>query len=139
MVTILTSIYETLYQCEPEDINVPLCVDLCLIWLLNVFDGQRTGLVRVLSFKLGLVILCRGPLNEKYGVMFNLAAGGLDKKEILLDQKTNNHKTGNARHFLYFKMKQKKFLPILSFEKIYKTRLTPLALAENLSLGQGRV
>jgi len=87
MVTILTSIYETLFQCEPEDINVPLCVDLCLNWLLNVFDGQRTGLVRVLSFKLGLVILCRGPLNEKYGVMFNLAAGGTDSKETLLDQR----------------------------------------------------
>ena len=87
MVTILTSIYETLYQCEPEDINVPLCVDLCLNWILNVFDAQRTGLVRVLSFKLGLVVLCRGPLNEKYAVMFSLAAAGADGNDNLLDQR----------------------------------------------------
>ena len=66
MVTVLTSIYETLYQCEPEDIDVPLCVDLCLNWLLNVYDSQRQGFVRVLSFKLGIALLCRGPLTEKY-------------------------------------------------------------------------
>lgn len=86
IVTVLTSIYETLYQCEPEDINVPLCVDLCLNWILNVFDSQRTGSVRVLSFKLGLVILCRGPLSEKYAVMFSLAAGS-DSDKTLLDHR----------------------------------------------------
>ena len=86
IVTILTSIYETLYQCEPEDINVPLCVDLCLNWILNVFDIQRTGVVRVLSFKLGLVLLCRGPLNEKYEVLFNLASGSVEESG-LLDQR----------------------------------------------------
>ena len=64
-----------LYQCEPEDIEVPLCVDLALNWLLNVYDSQRVGFMRVLSFKLGLVVLCRGPLKEKYGVMFKMAAG----------------------------------------------------------------
>jgi hypothetical protein len=66
MVTILTSVYETLYQCEPEEIDVPLCVDLCLNWLLNVYDSQRQGFLRVLSFKLGIALLCRGPLTEKY-------------------------------------------------------------------------
>ena len=53
MVTILTSIYETLYQCEPEDITVSVCVDLALNWILNVFDSQRQDFTRVLSFKLG--------------------------------------------------------------------------------------
>jgi len=77
MVTVLTSVYEMLYQCEPEDIEVPLCVDLALNWLLNVYDSQRLGYMRVLSFKLGLVVLCRGPLTEKYGVMFKMAAGQL--------------------------------------------------------------
>jgi hypothetical protein len=45
---------------------VPLCVDLCLNWLLNVYDSQRQGFLRVLSFKLGIALLCRGPLTEKY-------------------------------------------------------------------------
>jgi len=84
MVTILTSIYETLYQCEPEDITVNVCVDLALNWILNVFDNQRQGFTRVLSFKLGLVLLCRGPLLEKYSVMFKLAAGGENAR---LDQR----------------------------------------------------
>ena len=74
MVTVLTSIYETLHQCEPEDIDVGLCVDLALNWILNVFDRERQGFTRVLSFKLCVVVLCRGPLAEKYGAMFRLAA-----------------------------------------------------------------
>ena len=57
VVTVLTSIYETLYQCEPEDITVNLCVDLALNWILNVYDSQRQGFVRVLSFKLAIVLL----------------------------------------------------------------------------------
>ena len=75
MVVLLTSIYETLGQCEPEEISVPLCTDLALNWILNLFDPGRTGCTRVLSFKLGLVLLCRGPLSEKYEIMFQLAAG----------------------------------------------------------------
>ena len=83
IVTVLTSIYETLYQCEPEEVDVPLCVDLCLNWLLNVFDSQRTGFVRVLSLKIGLAVMCRGPLEDKYNIMFDLATGG----EKRLDQR----------------------------------------------------
>jgi len=83
MVTILTSIYETLYQCEPEDINVSVCVDLALNWILNVYDSQRQGFVRVLSFKLSIILLCRGPLTEKYSVMFSVTAGTEQK----LDQR----------------------------------------------------
>ena len=83
VVTVLTSIYETLYQCEPEDITVNICVDLALNWILNVYDSQRQGFVRVLSFKLAVILLCRGPLVEKYSVMFNIAAGEGDK----LDQR----------------------------------------------------
>ena len=78
IVTILTSIYETLHQCEPEDISVPLCVDLALNWILNVYDSQRLGFVRVISFKLAVVLLSRGPLMEKYSVMFSLFAGDTD-------------------------------------------------------------
>ncbi len=54
--------------------NIPLCVDLCLNWLLNVYDGSRSGQIRVLSFKLGVLILCRGPLTEKYLHLFKLVA-----------------------------------------------------------------
>ena len=75
MILILYSIYETLDQEEPEEIEVPLCVELCLNWLLNVYDGARIGQVRVLAFKIGLLVLCRGPLTEKYLQMYKLVAG----------------------------------------------------------------
>ena len=38
-----------------------------LIYLCSVFIcSQRTGQIRVLSFKVGLVLLCKGHLEEKY-------------------------------------------------------------------------
>ena len=57
-----------------------MCVDLCLNWLLNVYDSNRQGQIRVLSFKLGVLILCRGPLTEKYLHLFKLVCGQREKK-----------------------------------------------------------
>ena len=37
IVVILTSIYEAVHEDEPEEVIIPLCVDLCLNWLLNVY------------------------------------------------------------------------------------------------------
>ena len=73
MVVVLTSIYEALHEEEPEEVDVAVCVDLCLNWLLNVYDTTRSsGQLRVLSFKIGLLVLCRGPLTEKYTQLFDL-------------------------------------------------------------------
>ena len=74
MVVVLTSIYETIKNEEIVGLNVALQVDLTLNYVLNLFDIQRTGSVRVESFKLGLLLLCGGPLTEKYIHLFNLAA-----------------------------------------------------------------
>merc|ERR1719510_2457246 len=77
MVIVLTSIYEAVYEEDPDEVNVPLCVDICLNWLLNVFDPARAcGQIRVLSFKIGILILCRGPLTEKYIQLFHLVSSG---------------------------------------------------------------
>lgn len=54
--------------------EIALCVDMTLNWLLNVYDSQRTGQLRVLSFKVGLVLLCHGHLEEKYRYLFRLIA-----------------------------------------------------------------
>ncbi|GBP44179.1 Dystrophin, isoform E [Eumeta japonica] len=59
---------------NPSVVNVPLCLDLSINWLLNVYDSQRTGQIRVLSFKVGLVLLCKGHLEEKYRYLFRLIA-----------------------------------------------------------------
>lgn len=42
--------------------------------LLIFFLSQRTGQIRVLSFKVGLVLLCKGHLEEKYRYLFRLIA-----------------------------------------------------------------
>ena len=77
MIVVLTSIYEALHEEEPDEVIVAMCIDLCLNWLLNVYDTARaSGQIRVLSFKVGLLVLCRGPLTEKYIQLFNLVSSG---------------------------------------------------------------
>ena len=81
MVVVLTSIFETLHEEEPDEVVVPLCVDLCLNWLLNVYDMTRTtGQVSVLAFKIGLMVLCRGPLTEKYIQLYSLVCQSEDDR-----------------------------------------------------------
>lgn len=74
MLTVLSSLFEAISINSGNQINVKLCLDLTLNWLLNIYDCQRIGQVRVLSFKIALVVLCQGPLEEKYRYMFRLIA-----------------------------------------------------------------
>ncbi|XP_058979272.1 dystrophin, isoforms A/C/F/G/H isoform X9 [Musca domestica] len=69
MTTVLHSLYVTL-----DKIDLTKLLDLAINWILNVYDSQRTGQIRVLSFKVGLVLLCRGHLEEKYRYLFRLIA-----------------------------------------------------------------
>ncbi|XP_037924851.1 dystrophin, isoforms A/C/F/G/H isoform X9 [Hermetia illucens] len=69
MTTVLHSLYVTIDQ-----IDLPLMLDLAINWILNVYDSQRTGQIRVLSFKVGLILLCKGHLEEKYRYLFRLIA-----------------------------------------------------------------
>ncbi|KAL7873136.1 hypothetical protein AOLI_G00122070 [Acnodon oligacanthus] len=66
IITCLFTIYTELQQAYPELINIPLCVDLCLNWLLNVYDSGRSGKVQVVSMKIGLLSLSKGHLEDKY-------------------------------------------------------------------------
>lgn len=38
MVTVLTSLYEVIAADNPTQVSVPLCIDLAINWLLNVYD-----------------------------------------------------------------------------------------------------
>ncbi|XP_026097283.1 dystrophin isoform X2 [Carassius auratus] len=71
VINCLTSVYDGLEQEHKDLVNVPLCVDMCLNWLLNVYDTGRSGKIRVLSMKIGLLSLCKGHLEEKYKCLFN--------------------------------------------------------------------
>jgi hypothetical protein len=49
-----------------QQMNIPLLTDLAINWILNVYDSQRTGQIRNLSFKIGIVLLCKGPMEDKF-------------------------------------------------------------------------
>ncbi|XP_070495965.1 dystrophin, isoforms A/C/F/G/H-like isoform X7 [Chironomus tepperi] len=85
MTTVLHSLYVTIDQ-----IDMPLLLDLAINWILNVYDSQRTGQIRVLSFKVGLILLCKGPLEEKYRYLFRLIADQ--------DKKVDQRKLGLLLH-----------------------------------------
>uniref|UniRef100_A0A8C9W6L3 Dystrophin n=1 Tax=Scleropages formosus TaxID=113540 RepID=A0A8C9W6L3_SCLFO len=74
VINCLTSIYDRLEQQQSSLVNVPLCVDMCLNWLLNVYDTGRTGKIRTLSFKTGIVSLCKAHLEDKYRFLFRQVA-----------------------------------------------------------------
>ncbi|KAI1898124.1 hypothetical protein AGOR_G00069120 [Albula goreensis] len=71
----LTGLYERLEEERSILVNIPLCVDMCLNWLLNVYDSGRNGKVRVLSFQTGLVSLCKADVQEKYRYLFRQVSG----------------------------------------------------------------
>uniref|UniRef100_A0A3B4BMR3 Uncharacterized protein n=1 Tax=Pygocentrus nattereri TaxID=42514 RepID=A0A3B4BMR3_PYGNA len=75
IITCLFTIYTELQQAYPDLINIPLCVDLCLNWLLNVYDSGRSGKVEVISMKIGLLSLSKGHLEDKYKYLFSQVAG----------------------------------------------------------------
>ncbi|KAM3857230.1 dystrophin [Diretmus argenteus] len=74
LVTSLTSLYQRLEQTHTHLVNVPLCVDMCLNWLLNVYDTGRSGKIRTLSFKTGIISLCKAHLEDKYRFLFREVA-----------------------------------------------------------------
>ncbi|XP_061603064.1 utrophin isoform X1 [Cololabis saira] len=78
VINCLTSVYDGLEQEHKDLVNVPLCVDMCLNWLLNVYDTGRSGKIRILSMKIGLLSLSKGHLEEKYKYLFSQVASAGD-------------------------------------------------------------
>ncbi|XP_064628408.1 dystrophin-like isoform X4 [Lineus longissimus] len=70
---------------QSELVNVPLCIDLVLNWLLNVYDTARSGRLRVLSFKVGIILMSKAHLEDKYRYVFRLIAdanGFVDQRKL---------------------------------------------------------
>ncbi|XP_024146227.1 dystrophin isoform X3 [Oryzias melastigma] len=85
VINCLTSVYDGLEQEHKDLVNVPLCVDMCLNWLLNVYDTGRSGKIRTLSMKIGLLSLSKGHLEEKYKHLFSQVAsagGTCDQRQL---------------------------------------------------------
>ncbi|XP_071801510.1 dystrophin-like isoform X3 [Asterias amurensis] len=66
IIMFLTTVFETIAADHPTLVAVPQCVDMCLNWLLNVYDTARSGRMRALSFKLAIIILSKAHLEDKY-------------------------------------------------------------------------
>ncbi|KAK6730498.1 hypothetical protein RB195_007138 [Necator americanus] len=87
MVSSLLPLFEQLHTKHPQMVrSVALAVDLCINFLLNLFDPSRDGLLRVLSFKIALIVFSNAPLEDKYRFLFNLVAqdGQADQKHVAL-------------------------------------------------------
>ncbi|XP_066451998.1 utrophin isoform X3 [Eleutherodactylus coqui] len=78
IISILTTVYDGLEEKNKDLVNVPLCIDMCLNWLLNVYDTGRTGKIRVQSLKIGLMSLSKGLLEDKYKYLFKEVSGAAD-------------------------------------------------------------
>ncbi|XP_033095665.1 dystrophin-like isoform X2 [Anneissia japonica] len=62
-------IYDIFTMCHERghpDVRVDQCSDLLLNWILNLYDRARTGCLRVISVKIGIVCLCAARITEKY-------------------------------------------------------------------------
>ncbi|XP_052810329.1 dystrophin-like isoform X2 [Mya arenaria] len=85
VINCVAAMYEASARSHEQLVNVPLCVDLVLNWLLNVYDVTRSGKIRVLSFKVGIVLMCNGHVDDKYKFLFRLIAdknGSTDQRKM---------------------------------------------------------
>ena len=81
MITCLLSLFEG----HATSVLVPLTVDLVLNWILNVYDSGRSGQVRLLSFKVAIVLMCNAHFEDKYRYLFRLIAdahGLVDQRRL---------------------------------------------------------
>ncbi|CAF1638565.1 unnamed protein product, partial [Adineta ricciae] len=78
----LQKIFEKTANEYPQLINGIVTVDLTLNWLLNIYDLNRTGSIRLLSMKMALTLLCRGNIEEKYRYIFSLVTFEYDGRFV---------------------------------------------------------
>ncbi|KAL6463174.1 hypothetical protein MHYP_G00275650 [Metynnis hypsauchen] len=71
----LTSLYEHMEQEKGMMVDIPLCVDMCLNWLLSVYDSGRVGKLCLLSLVTGLVCLCDADVKAKCKYLFQQVCG----------------------------------------------------------------
>uniref|UniRef100_A0A672N4Q3 Dystrophin-related protein 2-like n=1 Tax=Sinocyclocheilus grahami TaxID=75366 RepID=A0A672N4Q3_SINGR len=76
----LTSLYEKLEEERSILINIPLCVDMCLNWLLNVYDSGSRRVLSLSLFYMQVFCLCIADLFRQV-----CGPGGLtDQKHLSL-------------------------------------------------------
>uniref|UniRef100_H2YGZ1 ZZ-type domain-containing protein n=1 Tax=Ciona savignyi TaxID=51511 RepID=H2YGZ1_CIOSA len=74
IITCLTTLYDAIEKEHKSLVNVPLCVDMCLNWLLNVYDTKRSSKISARSFIVGIISLCSSDIEGKYNAVFRQIA-----------------------------------------------------------------
>ncbi|XP_067947788.1 dystrophin-like isoform X2 [Watersipora subatra] len=86
IVTCLRDLFEHLAdERHASGVNVPLRIDLTLNWLLNVYDLGRQGKLRAFTFQVGLVIMCRGAVEDKFKYLLSClgdGSGQIDERKL---------------------------------------------------------
>ncbi|KAF0298706.1 Dystrophin, isoform E [Amphibalanus amphitrite] len=85
VLAVLTELYGRLQPPLSGGAALALRVDLCLNWLISVYDSRRTGSIPVYCLKLAIITLCQARLEDKYRYMFQLSADGggqLDSRRL---------------------------------------------------------
>ncbi|XP_060598439.1 dystrobrevin beta-like isoform X2 [Ruditapes philippinarum] len=83
---ILTSLYTSLNKRVPttRQVDVKLCVNMLLNWLISAYDGSGYGRIKVFSLKVALSHLCSGKLIDKLRYIFTQIS---DSSGLLVRQK----------------------------------------------------
>lgn len=74
MISVFKRIYEDISAKVTPITNYGLIIDMALNWVLNLYDLDRTGYIKLLAFKTSLVCLSRASIEEKYKVLYHLIA-----------------------------------------------------------------
>ena len=72
MILVFKRIYEDISAKVTPITNFGLIIDMALNWVLNLYDLDRTGYIKLLAFRTSLVCLSRASIEEKYKVLYQL-------------------------------------------------------------------
>jgi len=85
MILVFKRIYEDISAKVTPITNLGIVIDMALNWVLNLYDQDRTGYIKLLAFKTSLVCLSRASIEEKYKLLYQLIAdtkGFADRQSV---------------------------------------------------------
>ncbi|KAI0983586.1 hypothetical protein GJ496_002956 [Pomphorhynchus laevis] len=72
LLTILRRLFEVAAIANSTPINIPRATDICLNWLILLYDPERKGVLKAYSCQAALVIMCNATIEDKYSYLFDM-------------------------------------------------------------------
>jgi len=86
LIQLLLNLYNKLESKHGSDVDVPLSTDLCLNFLLNIYDPKRTGQLKSLQVLITLSCLCKANLQDIYKFILckveSVSVGSISKSQL---------------------------------------------------------